>query len=99
MDTIKEVQGFLYFYKFSSSSSVPNSISTLIYLISYFYFKYQKRTRVYLERIQKKLGIPIIEMTFHKLGLEIITSLVKSRPEISDNELIATIKIATHLIE
>lgn len=39
------------------------------------------------ERIQKKLNIPITAMTFHKLGLEIITSLTKARPEISDDEL------------
>lgn len=43
------------------------------------------------ERIQKKLDIPITAMTFHKLGLEIITSLAKARPEISDDELTATI--------
>ncbi len=43
------------------------------------------------ERIQKKLGIPITAMTFHKLGLDIITSLDKARPEVPDNELSETI--------
>lgn len=43
------------------------------------------------ERIRKKLGISITAMTFHKLGLEIITSLAKARPEISDNALTGTI--------
>lgn len=43
------------------------------------------------ERIQEKLGIPITAMTFHKLGLEIITSLEEARPEILDDELINTI--------
>lgn len=43
------------------------------------------------ERVQKKLGIPITAVTFHKLGLEIITSLSKARPEIPDDELSKTI--------
>lgn len=43
------------------------------------------------ERVQNKLGIPITAVTFHKLGLEIITSLGKARPEIPDDELAKTI--------
>lgn len=37
------------------------------------------------ERIQKKLGIPIEAMTFHKLGLEIIKNDDGRRPEVYDN--------------
>ena len=43
------------------------------------------------QRIQEKLGIPITAMTFHKLGLDIITTLEKSRSDIADNVLANTI--------
>lgn len=37
------------------------------------------------ERIQEKLGIPIEAMTFHKLGLGIITQQEQQRPDILDD--------------
>ena len=37
------------------------------------------------ERIANKLDIEIESMTFHKLGLDIITRYIKARPEVSDN--------------
>ena len=37
------------------------------------------------ERIKMKLDLPIDAMTFHKLGLEIITNAEQQRPDISDS--------------
>src|SRR5690606_20076405 len=37
------------------------------------------------ERISNKLNIDVESMTFHKLGLDIITKHMESRPDVSDD--------------